>query len=71
MALNNLAQSLEIDDPEKVTENALTPFYKEILEALFANAAREDSIDAGVNLVENSYVAFSSLVQFSGSQSDA
>ena len=62
MALNNLAISLEINDPETVFENALTPFYKEILEALFANAAREDATDAGVNLSENSYVAFSSLV---------
>lgn len=34
------------------------------------NAAREDGTDSGVNLLENSYVAFSTMVQFSGSQSN-
>ena len=70
MALNSLACSLEINDPD-VPSNALTPYYQEILEALFKNASREDSTDSGVNLLENSYVAFSSMVQFSGTQSNA
>ena len=37
---------------------------------MFVNAGREDATDTGVNLLESSYVAFSSMVQFSGAQSN-
>ena len=61
LALNDFATSLEITE-EGVNQNALSPFYKEILEALFNNASRVDAKEDGVNLQESSYVAFASLV---------
>ena len=61
LALNDFAASLEITE-ENVNQNALSAFYKEILEALFNNASREDAKEDGVNLQESSYVAFAGLV---------
>lgn len=49
--------------------NALTPYYKQIVESLFLNAKREDGIEQGINLAQSSYIALTSVVQNSCVQS--
>lgn len=63
-ALNHLAESLQPTN-ENEESNALTPYYQGILEALFTAANRADQEDAGVDLMQNAYVAFTSFVQHS------
>ena len=63
-ALNHLAESLQPTN-EAEEQNALTPFYQNILEALFTAANRTDYEDTGVDLMQNAYVAFTSFVQHS------
>lgn len=50
--------------------NALTPYYKEIVQFLVANSKREDSAGMGIDLMQASYVALTSVVQYSCTNSN-
>ena len=44
-------------------QNALTQYYQEIIQFLLTNSKREDSVGLGIDLMQASYVALTSLVQ--------
>jgi len=61
-AIEKLAISVEPVDPNQ-RQNALTPFYNDLLTQLIINAKREDFHGTGVDLAQASYVAMTTLVQ--------
>lgn len=67
-ALEKLAISTEPADPNQHA-NALTPYFKEIVQFLVMNAQREDYAGTGTDLAQASYVALTALVQGSCSGS--
>ena len=66
-----LAVSLEPTTSTEQTQNALTPFFQQIVTCLLENTAREDFQGTGVDLHQASYVSMTSLVQSSCSDSHA
>jgi hypothetical protein len=51
-------------------ENALTPYFGEALQVLFQNSKRDDYYGTGVDLMQQSYIAMTSLIQYSCSNSN-
>jgi hypothetical protein len=68
-AIEKLSQSVE---PVNATQqqNAITPFYYEIVQFLVINGNREDHVGSGVDLFQASYVALISVVQNSCVESE-
>eukprot|EP00826_Nyctotherus_ovalis_P039961 TRINITY_DN3883_c0_g2_i1.p1 TRINITY_DN3883_c0_g2~~TRINITY_DN3883_c0_g2_i1.p1 ORF type:complete len:769 (-),score=174.26 TRINITY_DN3883_c0_g2_i1:172-2478(-) len=62
-ALHNLAKAAK---PRAASNSgALSVYFKDLLSALWENAFRSDGVEDGVNLGSSSFVAFSSVVQYS------
>jgi hypothetical protein len=69
-ALMKLASSLEPSTMQEQRSNALTPFFKDVMTILVSNSERDDFMGTGVDLVQASYVAMTSIVQNSCSDSN-
>ena len=50
--------------------NQLTQYFGDIMQSLFANSKRDDFEGTGSDLLQSSYVAMTSMVQHSCSQSN-
>lgn len=61
-AIHNLAESLRPSESDN--SNKISPYMKELLDALWDNAFRSDAFDEGLNLANSSFAAYSNLVQF-------
>lgn len=69
-AIEKLSQSCEPTNYHQQRSNALTPYFKDTISSLMQNSQREDYAGTGVDLVQASYVAMTSLVQNSCSDSN-
>jgi len=68
-ALMKLADSLEPTTATEQKSNALTPYFQETMQVLMQNTSRDDFVGTGVDLLQASYVAMTTLVQNSCSDS--